>query len=87
MTTFQAALVKEQGVTFAVVVVRSEVLDSTTVSQNTQRAFQRYFPNTPIILMRQDFRGVPTYYGRRDIVAFLSKIHFSQLPWREYTIK
>jgi len=44
------------------------------------------FPGLPIILMAQDGRGVPTYWGRKDIVAFLAKLHVPQIPWKEYTI-
>jgi hypothetical protein len=38
----------------------------------------------PIILMAQDPFGVPTYYGRKDIVAFLANLDVSQIPWQEY---
>ena len=44
------------------------------------------FPNTPIILMAQDNKGVPTYQGRKDIVNFLVNIDINQIPWKEYTV-
>lgn len=40
----------------------------------------------PTVLMAQDSRGVPTYYGRDDIVRFLSNTPMEGLPWREYTV-
>ena len=40
----------------------------------------------PIVLMAQNSRGVPTYYGRTDIVNFLRKVHPSRIPWKEYTV-
>ena len=40
----------------------------------------------PVILMAQDGRGRPTYYGRKDIARFLSAVLLEAIPWREYTI-
>lgn len=82
---FDAALVKEQGVTFAVVVVKKHVVNSLHESQKAIASFSQSFPNTPIILMGQDARGVPTFRGRRDIVNFLSRVHVSRLPWKRYS--
>ncbi|OYD57896.1 hypothetical protein CGZ90_08320 [Fictibacillus aquaticus] len=75
------ALVKEQGVTFAVVVVKSYVLKSDDVEE-VRASYRPYFPGVPIILMAQDLRGVPTYHGRKDIVKFLSRIDHRRLPWK-----
>jgi hypothetical protein len=81
-----AALVKEQGVEFAVVVVKPSVLSSPTLRDDLQTACQRYWPQTPIVLMAQDPRGTPKYYGRSDIVRFLASIPSSALPWRRWTV-
>jgi hypothetical protein len=80
----EGAVVKEQGQTFAIVVVKSQVLDSTD-RVKIQRSFSNYFPGMPIILMAQDSRGTPRYYGRTDIVNFLSNINISRIPWKKYT--
>lgn len=80
-----AALTKEQGVTFAVVVVKSHVLANKQECASSTIAFSRYFPGVPIILMAQDVRGRPTYYGRPDIVRFLARVPMQALPWKEYT--
>lgn len=85
MEKIQGAVVKEQGVTFAIVVVKSHVLQAQSESQSAARAFMPYFPGMPIVLMAQDGRGVPTYWGRKDIVNFLANIHISQIPWKEYS--
>lgn len=76
------ALVKEQGITFAVIVVKSHILNDPVSRNDAQGSYQRHFPGVPIILMAQDTRGVPRYYGRNDIVKFLSKINFRRLPWK-----
>jgi hypothetical protein len=83
---FEGALVKEQGVTFAIVVVKPYVLNNHSEIDSTRVGFRRYFPGVPIILMAQDHHGVPTYQGRRDIVQFLSKINASRIPWKKYTM-
>lgn len=83
---FQGALIKEQGVTFGIVVVKPHVLQNDTEA-NTMRSFgKQVFGLVPIVLMAQNSRGIPTYLGRRDIVNFLSKVSMSRIPWREYTV-
>lgn len=82
----QAALVREQGVTFSVVVVKSHVVADRLQANAAIRSLQPLFPQVPIVLMAQDARDVPTYYGRQDIVRFLSGIRFQALPWREYSV-
>jgi len=80
------AVIKEQGVTFAIVIVKQYIINSLTESKKTNSAFSSIFGNIPLVLMAQDATGVPTYRGRRDIVNFLSNVLISQIPWREYTI-
>ena len=85
MEKIQGAIIKEQGVTFAIVIIKLQTLQSQSESQKAALAFGPYFPGLPIILMAQDSRGTPTYWGRKDIVNFLANIHISQIPWKEYT--
>ena len=82
----QGAVVKEQGVTFAIVIVKAHVLSSQRESEEAAGSFVSIFPGLPIILMAQDSRGTPTYFGRKDIVRFLANIHISQIPRKEYTL-
>ena len=77
-----AALVKEQGLTFAIVSVKHSVLSSTTERTRTQTGLQTYWPSVPIVLMAQDSRGEPEYFGRNDIVRFLAGVPIEALPWR-----
>ncbi|MCG2811135.1 MAG: hypothetical protein L6428_06730 [Candidatus Aminicenantes bacterium] len=85
MTKLQGAVVKEQGITFAIVIVKQHILQTQSESQQTARAFSSYFPGLPLILMAQDSSGTPTYWGRKDIVNFLANLDISQIPWKEYT--
>lgn len=85
-TKLQGAVIKEQGVTFAIVVVKKHIVDSQSESANAIGSVESLFPGMPIVLMAQDSRGVPTYRGREDIINFLVHLHTSQIPWREYTV-
>lgn len=81
---FDAAVIKEQGVIFAVVAVKPFVLNSSS-RETTRSEFSRLLGNIPTILMAQNSRGIPTYHGRRDIVNFLSHVHPSRIPWKRFT--
>jgi hypothetical protein len=81
---FQGALVKEQGVTFAIVVVKPHVVQCQHTARKAAASFSSIFPGMPIVLMAQNSRGVPTYSGRRDIVNFLANVPVSAIPWRSY---
>jgi hypothetical protein len=83
---FQGALVKEQGATFGIVVVKPHVLNSSSEADSMRKFGVRAFGPVPIILMAQNSRGVPTYLGRQDIVKFLAKVPIHAIPWREYTL-
>ena len=82
----QGAVIIEQGVTFAIVVVKQIVTNYTSRIIRTRQKLQAFFPNMPIILMSQDKDGTPHYYGRRDIVEFLKTIRLDQIPWKEFHI-
>lgn len=84
--SFDGAVIKEQGVTFAIVVVKPHVLNTSSSCEETRQGFARYFPNMPIILMAQDSHGIPKYHGRTDIVKFLANVHPSRIPWKRYTV-
>lgn len=82
---FQGAVITEQGVTFAIVIVKRHVVDNRSEANATTVSFQPMFPGLPIVLMAQDPGGTPTYYGRTDIARFLSNVPLSAVPWKEYT--
>jgi len=82
----QGAIIKEQGVIFAIVVVKSNVLRDSDACSKVRAGLSAAFSDINIVLMAQDSRGTPTYQGRKDIVKFLSRIHLSQIPWKEYTL-
>lgn len=83
---FQGAVIKEQRVTFAVVIVKKYVLNSSTEANRTMQSFQPLFPGMPVVLMAQDSNGTPTYYGRKDISQFMANVPLTAIPWREYEV-
>lgn len=83
--SFDAAIVKEQGVTFAVVAVKHHAANTNHARVRTAGAAQARFPGIPIVLMAQDLSGRPTYWGRRDIVRFLARVPVEALPWRHFS--
>lgn len=87
--TIHGAIVHEQGVTFAIVIVKEYVTSSSSEAASTRVAFQsriRDFRGIPLVLASQDSRGVFEYQGRRDIIDFLASIDASRIPWKEYTL-
>ena len=84
--TIEGAVIREQDVTFAVVVVKGHVLNNSFESDRAIRSFQPLFPGLPVVLMAQDHRGTPTYYGRRDISQFMSNVALSRVPWKRYSV-
>jgi hypothetical protein len=83
---FQGSVIKEQGVTFAVVIVKKHVIDNRIEADKAIRSFSPIFPGMPVVLMAQDHHGTPTYFGRQDIVKFLANVPLQSIPWKEYTL-
>jgi hypothetical protein len=81
----QGAVVREQGVTFAVVVVKRYVVDNRAEADQAIQSFSLLFPGLPVVLMAQDARGVPTYYGRDDIARFMSNVPLHAVRWKEFS--
>ena len=83
---FQGAVIREQGVTFAVVIVKKHVLDNMNAAKGTIQSFAPLFSGLPVVLMARGYQGRPSYYGRRDIAKFMANVPLSAIPWREYTL-
>ena len=83
------AIVREQGVVFAIVIVKPHITASQSEATSARAAYRagiRDFRAMPLILASQDSNGVFEYQGRRDIVDFLASIDASRIPWKRYTI-
>lgn len=84
--SFDGAVIREQGVTFALVVVKSHVVQNRFEAGKAISAFQPHFPGMPVVLVGQDSRGTPTYFGRPDIARFMASVPMSAVPWKTYTV-
>lgn len=87
MYNFQGAKIREQGVTFGVVVVRPEVLRDPERAASIADQYASTIFGAPVVLMAQDSRGRATYLGRPDLSRFLAALPLSAIPWRQYTVQ
>jgi hypothetical protein len=79
------AAIRKQGVAFAIVSVQPHTLRSMPQATRIQVDFAPVFHGVPIVPMAQDSMGIPTFHGRKDLVAFLSNIRLDAIMWREYS--
>ena len=82
---FQGAVIKEQGISFAIVAVRMTTMQNPDQREKTVALYTGIFQGIPVVLTAKDFKGALKYFGRSDIVAYLSKIKPGSIPWKEYT--
>jgi len=82
------SIVTEQGVTFAVVIVKPHVIQTQLTADDARSGFATIadFSGIPIILAAQDSAGVFTFQGRPDIVKFLASIDPTRIPWKRYSV-
>jgi hypothetical protein len=75
----QYAVIREQGINFGVVVVKDHVITNTTEANEAMAYWSRYFGCPTILFGARGHR----LYGRKDLVQFVSGLHYSQIPWRK----
>ena len=69
--TFEGAVLKEQGVSFAIIVVKEHVLNSSSECNNARSSFQTIFPRMPIILSTQNkILNFATEVQKRNQILF-----------------
>lgn len=84
MARLTAALVREQGVTFAVALVKNHVVLSPQQSSETIRAVSIALGCPLVVLMGESNRKLRG--NRNDVVRFVSNLHPSQLPWKKWNV-
>lgn len=84
MAKLTAALVREQGVTFAVALMKDHVLNSSSLSSEQMRTLQTRLRCPNIVLMGESNKKLRG--NRRDVVNFVASIHPSRLPWKDYPV-
>lgn len=78
MSKVQFARIREQGITFGVVVVKDSAVDDVSERNGTVAYWSRYLGCPTILLGANRHR----YYGRTDLVRFMSTVPFHAIPWR-----
>lgn len=81
-----AALFKEQNVPVAVVMVDDYVVGNHFRSRDALLAASRVFPGTVPVLFGKTQSGRSEFFGRKDVVEFLSRVPTEALPWAEYSV-
>ena len=81
----QGAVITEQGVTFAIAIVKPSVLSSASNRDQVVAQFGVIF-GIPVLLTAQDSSGTPSYYGRTDLANFMAEAPLEAVPWSEYEI-
>jgi hypothetical protein len=79
------AVIEEQKVTFAVVLVKEAAMHTNYDAEKTRASLQVLFPGLPLVLASNE-QGEYEYYGRPDLAKFLASIDASRIPWKEYTL-
>ena len=81
----EGAVIREQWQEFAVVVVKQQVVSDRNLANEVIASYEPTF-GRPVVLMAQDSRGRAKWFGRSDIVRFMSRIAIHRIPWCKYTI-
>jgi hypothetical protein len=82
MAQWEIALVKEQGMNFAVASVQDHVISNRHEADDLISGLSFHLGQPVVLLGARQHR----LYGRQDIVRFLQNVHPSQLPWRRVNI-
>ena len=82
----QGSVFDEQGIRFAVIIVKRYILEDAAEAQKAIRHFGALF-DIPIVLMAQNTTGRPIFRGRPDLVQFMSMLPLERIVWREYSIE
>ncbi len=82
MSKVQFARIREGSVTFGVVVVKDHAVDNVGERDNAVAYWSRWVGLPTILLGANHHR----FYGRGDLVRFMSNVSLDRIPWREATI-
>lgn len=80
----EAALIDNSKVTFALIPVDYSIVINPTAAKDVQTSFTKYFPGLPIVLMSEDDFEMPTYFGRKDILKYLTDLSPSSITFEVF---
>ena len=70
---FQGTVVEEDDYNFGVVVVQESTIRVPSQASTMQQFGTQVFGDIPVVLMAKGSDGKPSYFGRQDLVDYLSK--------------
>ncbi|WP_238883309.1 hypothetical protein [Clostridium sp. YIM B02551] len=77
----EAAIINNSELTFALIPVDYSIVMDSTTAKNIQASYAKYFPGLPIILMSANDLTIPTYFGRKDILRYLTDLNPSSISF------
>lgn len=83
---FHGARLELCGGPVMVVIVDAAIMADVCGSQVLVQLLQAHAEET-VVLMAQDERAVPTFYGPIDLVRILARMPFEAIPWRRYRFR
>jgi hypothetical protein len=82
MSTWEIALVRDQGVEFGVICVADNILNDSVRREQVLSWWTMHLQRPVALIGARNHRT----YGRQDIVRWLRSVHISQLPWRRMNV-
>lgn len=82
MAVWNIALIREQGISFAVALVKDSVLEFPSQRADAVTELSLRLGVPVVLLGERHYRT----FGREDLVRWLRAYHPSQLPWRRMTL-
>ena len=83
---FTAALVEFQSTVFAIVVVKPHIVADRVEAKIAIAGFERAFPGKTVVLMAQDEKSAPMYFGPPNLLAAIKNEPLEKFPWEEFDI-
>jgi hypothetical protein len=83
---FDVAIVKKNGVEIGVFATTMDIINDKMQAHNLIKyCEEKILVGYQVVLMAQDTRGIPHYYGKQDLVSLLEATNFSKIHFRRYT--
>ncbi|MDD7794486.1 hypothetical protein [Clostridium sp. 'White wine YQ'] len=80
----EAAIIHNSKFNFALIPVDYSIVINSTTAKDVQASFAKYFPGLPIVLMSENDLTIPTYFGRKDILRYLTDLNPSSLSFEVF---
>lgn len=84
---FSAAIVKEKDCRFAVVLVKTGIVQDPTRATLVSAACSTVIVGTPIVLAAQDSSGRFLFHGRSELISILRNHEPTELLWKRYALE